>query len=263
MVEQNFGSYLAAERKRAGYTLRKLATKAKSSTSSLSRWENNHIVPVRDDVMKLDWALGLEGVLFRKWEALTAPNALLPWMRDAGRLEEEARAITYISPALVPGLLQSPAYSEMIFREGQPLWSREEIARVVALRCRRFEFLRERNDPSITAVFPSITLTMVPEATRKEQAQRLLKLLDEGVRIHLLPPTEVMMGVTSPLLLARLEDGTRAASSDHQNGNVIFDESGGLERLFEIERRALGTVFWKWEQSKACSGRLGERARTP
>jgi hypothetical protein len=25
----------------------------------------------------------------------------------------------------------------------------------------------------------------------------------------------------------------------------------------------LGTVFWQWERSRACSGRLGERARTP
>jgi transcriptional regulator with XRE-family HTH domain len=243
MVEQNFGSYLAAERKRAGYTLRKLATKAKSSTSTLSRWENNHIVPVRDDVVKLDWALDLRGALVRRWEIFTSPSTLLPWMRDAGKLEEAARSISYISPALVPGLLQSPSYSELIFREGQPLWTKEEIARVVALRCRRFEFLRERNDPSITAVFPAITLTMVPDSTRREQVERLLMLLDAGVRIHLLPPPHVMMGVTSPLLLVRLEDGTRAASSDHQNGNVIFDENGGLERLFEIERRALADAL--------------------
>ncbi|GAA1084410.1 helix-turn-helix domain-containing protein [Nocardiopsis metallicus] len=249
MTEQEFGPYLARERKRAGYTLRRLAKEAGTSASTLSRWENNHAVPVRDDALKLDGALGLKGTLFRKWETYTSPSALLPWMLDAGKLEEAATSVTYVSPVLVPGLLQSPGYAEMIFAEGQPLWSPSEVARVVALRSKRYEYLRERNNPKITAVFPAVALSMVPDAVRREQVERLVSLMDDGVRVHVIPLPGVPMGVTSPLLLVRLEDGTRAASSDHQNGNVVFDASSGLERLFEIERRVLSDAL-PLEQSR-------------
>lgn len=249
MAEQEFGPYLTKERKRAGYTLRRLAKEAGTSASTLSRWENNHSVPVRADTLKLDKALKLKGALFRKWEVLTSPSALLPWMLDAGKLQEAATAITCISPALLPGILQSPLYSELVFREGQPLWSATEIARVVTLRSNRYEYLRQRNNPEITAVMPAVALSMIPELVRREQVERLLWLMDEGVRIHMIPPPRILLGVTSPLLLVRLEDGTRAASSDHQSGNVVFDASSGLERLFEIERRVLADAL-PLEQSR-------------
>lgn len=115
--------------------------------------------------------------------------------------------------------------------------------RFVSLRCKRYEFLQERNAPAITAVFPAVGVTMVPPDVREEQATRLLRLMDEGVRTHLIAPPRLLMGVTSPLLLASLRDGRRAASSDHQNGNVVFDESSGLERLFHIERLALADAL--------------------
>jgi hypothetical protein len=217
--------------------LRGLVKAAGNYASTLSRWENDHSVPVRRGALKLDEALGLKEVLFRKWETCTSPFALLPWMLEAGKLEGVATAITYISPALLPGLLQCPMCAETVFREGQPLWSAAEVARVVALRANRYECLRERNNPGITAVIPAVALSMLPAAIRREQVERLLWLMDDGVRFHLIPPPRIILGVTSPLLLVRLEDGTRAASSDHRSGNAVFDASSGLERLFEIERR--------------------------
>ncbi|MBE2999537.1 helix-turn-helix transcriptional regulator [Nocardiopsis sp. HNM0947] len=243
MQEQEFGQFLAKERKRSGRTLRKLASLAGYSASTLSRWENSHSMPARTDVQKLDDSLNLNGRLTRRWEALTSPPELPPWMLDAGRLEEAASQVTYISPSLVPGLLQSPSYSTLIFQEGQPSWTQEEISRVAGLRCKRYELLRERNSPQITAVFPAVGVSMVPPRVRNEQSAHLLHLMGEGVRVHLIAPPRLLMGVTSPLLLARLRDGHRAASSDHQNGNVVFGASCGLERLFHIERLALADAL--------------------
>ncbi|APC35233.1 MULTISPECIES: helix-turn-helix transcriptional regulator [Nocardiopsis] len=244
MVDHSFGSYLSGERKRAGYTLRKLATHAKVSSSTLSRWENDHYVPARDDVAKLDKALEMRGALVRKWEGFTAPSALLPWMQDAGMLEEAASLIEYVSPVLVPGLLQSPGYAEIVFREGQPLSSATDIRRLVALRCSRHEVLRVRNDPGVSAVFPVYALECVTDAVRTEQAQHLLSLIDGGrVSVHLVPEGSALIGITSPMLMVRLRGGGKAASADHLTGNVVYGETDDFERLSELVKRAFALAL--------------------
>ena len=244
MVEQNFGSYLTSERKRAGYTLRKLANKARSSASTLSRWENNHNVPARDDVAKLDKALDLRGVLVKRWEGFTSPSTLLPWMQDAGKLEEAASLIEYVSPVLVPGLLQSPGYAQIVFQEGQPLSSPTGVQRLVSLRCGRYEQLRVRNEPAISAVFPVSALSCVPAAVRFEQVEHLLSLIENGrVSVHLVPEGSALIGITSPMLMVRLEEGGKAASADHLTGNVVYGESDDFDRLSELVKRAFAIAL--------------------
>ncbi|MBR8744043.1 helix-turn-helix transcriptional regulator [Nocardiopsis sp. MG754419] len=241
MVEQTFGPYLTKERKRAGYTLRRLAHEAGSSSSTLSRWENDHFVPARDDAVKLDKALKLRGALFRKWEKLTSESTLLPWMQNAGNLEEAASLIEYVSPVLVPGLLQSPSYAEIVFREGQPLSQAAEIRRLVSVRCGRYEHLRTRNDPRVSAVFPVSALLCVPQSVRIEQVDHLLSM--DRVSLHLVPEGSALIGITSPMLLVRLLEGGKAASADHLTGNVVYGETDGFDRLTELVKRALAMAL--------------------
>lgn len=241
MVEQSFGPYLAKERKRVGYTLRRLAKEAGTSSSTLSRWENDHFVPARDDAWELDKALGLGGALVRKWEAFTSESTLLPWMQNAGNLEDAASLIEYVSPVLVPGLLQCTSYAEIVFREGQPLSPTPEIQRLVAVRCARYEQLRVRNDPSVSAVFPVSSLMCVPKAVRAEQVAHLLSL--DAVSLHLVPEGSALIGITSPMLLVRLLEGGKAASADHLTGNVIYGETDGFDRLLELVKRAFAMAL--------------------
>lgn len=244
MVEQDFGTYLSSERKRAGHTLRRLAAKANTSSSTLSRWERGHFTPARDDIIKLDKALDLNGALMHRWEVLTSPTALLPWMQDAGKLEESASLIEYVSPVLVPGLLQSPAYASMVFREGQPLTPPSEIERLVAVRCARHQQLRVRNAPEISSVFPVTALTCVTEEVRREEAEHLCSLLDTGgLSIHLVPEGSVLVGITSPLLMVRLLSGGKAASADHLTGNVVYGETDNFDRLSELVKRAFAQAL--------------------
>lgn len=241
MAEHTFGSYLAKERKRAGHTIRRLAKKAGKSSSTISRWENDQFVPARDDALGLDKALELRGALFRKWEGFTAESTLLPWMQDAGKLEEAASLIEYVSPVLVPGLLQSPSYAEIVFREGQPLLPAYEVQRLAALRCARYEQLRAQNDPWVSAVFPVSALLCVPEAVRAEQVSHLLSL--EKVSLHLVPEGSALIGVITPMLMVRLLEGGKAASADHLTGNVVYGETDDFDRLTELVKRAFAIAL--------------------
>lgn len=79
-----FGVYLKRERKQAGYTLRKFATLTNFAISTLPRGENDHTVPVRADVEKLDKVLNARGRLVSEWESATSegfPRGCVPRVR--------------------------------------------------------------------------------------------------------------------------------------------------------------------------------------
>ncbi len=242
-MEQEFGAILAHERNQAGHTLRKLASLVNCSASTLSRWENGHVTPMRDDVERVDEALDVNGRLVSAWEFATS-GGLPPWMHDMGRLEEAAETIELISPHVVPGLLQSSRYLRLVMREGLHPGSPEEIERLVTLRSARYQYLVSKNDPDVVAVFPVTALTCVPDDVRKEQVAHLLSVSRrEKVMVHLVPEGSILVGVTSMLLMFHLRDGGKAASADHVRGNVFYQETTGYDRLHGLVKRALGSAL--------------------
>ncbi|MFW5416345.1 helix-turn-helix domain-containing protein [Nocardiopsis sp. CNT-189] len=251
MVERDFGSYLANERKQAGHTLRKLASLCQRSPASLSRWENNQVTPSRGDVELLDKALKARGRLLTAWE-MAMSDGLPSWMHDLGRLEEAAETIELISPHAVPGLLQSAGYLRLVMKEGLHPGTPEEIERLISLRSSRYDVLRSRNDPNIVAVFPMTALTCVSEEVRKEQAAHLLCLGErEQVTIHVIPEGAILLGVTSMLLMFHLRDGRKAASSDHVRGNIIYQDTDRYDRLHGLVKRSLGCALPPAQSRKA------------
>lgn len=225
-------------RKGAGLTIRDLARELGVAVSTVSRWERGENVPKRDDVEKLDTALGARGKLLRVWAAEASGSSLPPWMQDTARLTGEAVGIEYFSPSLVPGVLQCPEYAEVVFRYGQPLESPDEVRRLAAARSGRYDQLRRGRDPKISAVFPLSALTWVPEGPRRAQAAHLCGIIDTGrVTVCLIPEGTLLVGIVSPLLMMRLADGGRAATSDHVGGNAPLGDAD-LDRLDALAKEA-------------------------
>ncbi len=243
MVQHDFGAYLAEERNNSGYTLRKLAALVNLSPSTISRWENNHVVPLRSEVEKVDKALELQGRLVSVWEFAKA-EGLPQWMHSVSRLEEAAESVELVSPHLVPGLLQSPSYARAVFEDGLMGSGPNDIDRLVELRCSRYEQLRKLNDPRIVAVLPAAALTCVSEPVRKEQVERLLSVAEAGrVRIYLVPEGSILLGVTSMLLMFHLRDGGKAAVSDHVDGATLYEDTKAYDRFHGLVKQALGSAL--------------------
>jgi len=241
--EQAFGVYLREERKQAGLTLRDLAKTSGLAASTLSRWENNRATPSRVDVIKADQGLKAKGRLVSYWEIATSIG-FPPWMKNVNRLEEAARQVELISPHLVPGLLQAPQYARAVFREGLHQSSSDEIDRLVALRCGRYEQLRSQTDPRITAVFPVMALTCVSDSVRSEQVERLLTLTEsDQVDVHLIPEGAILLGVVSMLIMFHLRDGGLAAVSDHVDGATLYEDKRSYSRLHGLVKQALGSAL--------------------
>jgi DNA-binding XRE family transcriptional regulator len=243
MMEHEFTTNLEKGRELAGLTQRQLASRTGAAASSICRWEAGKTTPRRDTVERLDQALAMRGRLLQAWERQTNGSILAPWKQDVGRLQVLSAVIELVSPVLVPGLLQSRLYARMVFEEGLA-GSKKRIEQLVQERCGRYEELRKKNDPMITAVFPMTALTYVQEHIRREQAALLIELIDAGrLRVHLVPEGSLLAGVTSPFLMFHLNDGSKAASSDHVVGNVIHEDSAGYDLLDGLVKGAIGSAL--------------------
>ncbi|MGW5875510.1 helix-turn-helix domain-containing protein [Nocardiopsis terrae] len=247
-----FPANLVKVRELAGLTQRQLAARAGTSSASVSRWEAGVSTPKRDNVRLLDDAAGAHGSLLKAWADDREGREIPAYMRDLGKLEELTQVIELISPLLIPGLLQSPSYARLIFEESLMGEAGANLEKLVSLRCGRYEKLRKANDPKVVAVFPETALTLVPAEVRVEQARHLLGLIDTGrVRVHLVPTGSLLLGVTSMLLVFHMYDGGIAVSSDHVDGNVIYEDPSGYMRLQGLVKQALGAALPVGQSRKA------------
>ncbi len=189
------------------------------------------------------------------WRLVASGSTLPEWARGLADIEIVARYLEFLSPVLVPGYLQCPSYAREVFRAGQPLLTTDEIDNLVKLRCGRLNQLREL---AVTAVFPVLGIRAFGEETQREQASHLLSWAATGrVIVLLVPDGTVLAGITSPLLVFTLQDGTMAASSDHISGNFIHDDESH-PRLTSLVKGALSSALPARESREILEGLSNE-----
>jgi transcriptional regulator with XRE-family HTH domain len=221
MPPNSFSEALGRYREMAGLTQAQLAVRSKTAHSSVNRWEKGGSLPKRDNAERLDAALDAKGQLLAAWRRSTTGTGLPEWARDIDAIERGARNLAIAAPTLVPGILQCEEYARTNFRAGHPLAAPEELDKLVALRCDR---LAELVDLTVTAIFPALAVTSMPENIRRAQAAHLLHWVDTGrVTVHLVPEGTVLLVPTAPLMLFTLRSGDLAVVSDHAGGNVTLD----------------------------------------
>ncbi|GAA1460436.1 helix-turn-helix domain-containing protein [Nocardiopsis exhalans] len=106
-------------------------------------------------------------------------------------LESDATAISTYEPMIIPGLLQTPGYVELLTRSGNLVRDPVDILRVVDARRRRQEILARTDGPDLWAVIDAGAverLRAVPEVCR-EQVSHLADVADngDGVTVQVVP----------------------------------------------------------------------------
>jgi hypothetical protein len=209
IAKRRLARQLTAARVRTGYTANHACDILNWGRGKVGRFEANQWKrPEMSDIRDLIRIYGIEGAEKDEIEELAIRSRARPWWREYPEIfdsefpgyENDATTIRVFMPLVLPGLLQTSAYTEALMRAGPrpPVYRR----RALESRQRRQEVL-DRTDgtaPMFSAVITEASLLYRwgLREDRREQIEHLVDLSNRrNVRLHIQrfedgPPTGVV-----------------------------------------------------------------------
>ncbi|MER5964414.1 helix-turn-helix transcriptional regulator [Streptomyces sp. NPDC002057] len=177
------GKIIKVLRKNAGLSQTELAEITHCSEDLISSIERGVRTPQPDFLIRVDPLLHAGGVLIAAVddarEALAKARVRHPdWFRSFANAEAEAVALHYYAVQAVPGILQTPAYAEAVFRYRRPLYDEETIGKRLADRLARQAIFDKWPGPTMSFVIEESVLRR-PLGGRdafREQLRRLVEV---------------------------------------------------------------------------------------
>ncbi|MEU2115136.1 helix-turn-helix transcriptional regulator [Streptomyces sp. NPDC016459] len=157
------GKIIKVLRKNAGLSQAELADATHCSEDLVSSVERGVRTPQPDFLIRADPVVGAGGVLIAAVddvrEALAKARVRHPdWFRSFAKAEAEAVALHYYAVQAVPGILQTPAYAEAVFRYRRPLYDEETIEKRLADRLARQVIFDKWPGPTMSFVIEEAVL---------------------------------------------------------------------------------------------------------
>ncbi|GAA1775094.1 helix-turn-helix transcriptional regulator [Streptomonospora arabica] len=152
-MDLRFGLEVRRLREEAGLSQTQLARKVPISQSQVSAIERGAKGTTASQAMRLDTLLNAGGKLVRRWEdSQRKARRYADWFAGIAVTERESAEIREYCPLIVSGLLQTKAYSRVVFRQGRPLDTEEEIEERVKARMERQEVLYRDRPPLLRVI---------------------------------------------------------------------------------------------------------------
>ncbi|MCZ9354601.1 helix-turn-helix transcriptional regulator [Streptomyces mutabilis] len=151
------GAELRHAREKAGFSQEELGGRLFVSGSFIGQLESGTRRMQPEYARMLDDVLGTED-FFRRNCAASAKSRYPEHFAEAAEAEAVATTIRHYLPLLVPGLLQTPAYAESLFRVYRPLATDREIEELVAIRMERARLLDDPTTPLLWVVLDEAAL---------------------------------------------------------------------------------------------------------
>ncbi|WP_067482689.1 helix-turn-helix domain-containing protein [Actinomadura hibisca] len=240
-----FGSEARFYREREGLSLRALAEMIPFSASTISEIERGDTGCDLSFAEYADDALNTGGALVRLHSALfdgrsaAFPSYFMGWPEREG----EAEVLRSYQTMLVDGLLQTPAYAEVLLYGD---------AKKVEARMARQEILRRESPPRLVYLLPETVLwhRVGTAPIMHEQLLRLADAISPRVSIQIIPDGAPHSGHAGSFTLARFPGGGYAAYCEGEPHGKIVEGSSEIERLHE-KFLDLGTYALSADQSEA------------
>ena len=196
------GHLLRTLRKAAGIDAEAAGRSIRGSEAKISRMERAQVTCKQDDVMDLLTLYGVTGTqVFGHFAEMVRISRQPGWWHRfdgvlpdwAGKLiglQEAASTIRTYEVQLIPGLLQTPAYTEALVRQAYPLASQEDVDARLELRRIRQMVLARQDAPRLWAVLDEAVLhrPMGGEQVMREQLGHLREMAQlDHVTVQIAP----------------------------------------------------------------------------
>ncbi|MGA4849296.1 helix-turn-helix domain-containing protein [Streptomyces sp. G5(2025)] len=200
-----YGAELRFKREAAGLTLEGLAEGSYRGISFLSQIERGERRMPLDLAQHVDERLGTDGFFQRRCEDArkARQDGHAEYFADAAEMERFAETIEDWAPMIVPGLLQTAAYTRAIVRAAMPRASTTVVEEKVKARMRRAGLFGQARPPEFWAILDESVIRR-----RVLAGQQMAELLEhiatvvEATRsiVQIVPETTathpLMMGMT-------------------------------------------------------------------
>ncbi|MFM9369635.1 Scr1 family TA system antitoxin-like transcriptional regulator [Streptomyces sp. Da 82-17] len=233
-----FGEELKRRREEVGMTQAELGHRVFVSGGYIGQFEQAFRKPQLDVAQRIDDVLQTGGFFERTWRKLIRDGRYAEYFEKAAELEQLATKICDFAPAIVPGLLQTPAYARALTLAGNLLAPDEYIEEKVRARLDRAELLKDATRPVYWAILHE-TVLRVPvgdAAVMAEQLKHIARLRRERkVVVQVLPFTAgayPQMGKV--LTLMEFDDAPPTAYTEGVYSGNLLDDPAVVKRARDV-----------------------------
>ncbi|MDG4788255.1 helix-turn-helix transcriptional regulator [Micromonospora sp. WMMD1102] len=230
---------LRTQRTRAKRTRDQVGAAVGLSGASIAAFEQGRMIPQPDTAERLD-AHFKTGDQIQRATTEARNDARPIWLRPWTEQEQRATMLRCFEHSLIPGLLQTEAYTRALLASGR--LPEDVIERTTQVRReRQAATINRPNPPMLSALICEVALSYGPADVMKEQLEHLVELSRRPqVQILVVPRAAGLHpGLQGAFVLATLPARGRAVYLDDQlRGRSVTDgaDVDELERSWEIVR---------------------------
>ncbi|CAM5255226.1 hypothetical protein SHIRM173S_03401 [Streptomyces hirsutus] len=147
-----FGTELRRRREESGFTQVELGARVFVSGGYIGQFEQAIRKPQLDVAQRIDETLQTDGIFERLCRKLIDDRRYADYFAKAAELETLATKICEFAPALIPGLLQTPAYARAVTLAMNPFAPEESVDEKVSGRIERGRLLKDATRPVYWAI---------------------------------------------------------------------------------------------------------------
>ncbi len=229
------GKLLARFRTEAGMTQVELALAAGVQEDTIASAEQGRRSLVPDLAEAIDDLLDTKGALATAVDNMPEVDLIPLWAEDYIDMEQDALALSWYDNQVIPGLLQTKAYAQAVFRNRIPVYSQEEIETQTATRLQRQQILDRRKPPTTSIVIwePVLMMKLTSDEDHREQLRHLYAMAQlPGVCLQVLPlDSRVHAGIDGPFTLLETPDHQHVAYTETQRGSQLISDRNEVSIL--------------------------------
>ncbi|MFE9764437.1 Scr1 family TA system antitoxin-like transcriptional regulator [Streptomyces sp. NPDC005808] len=232
-----FGTELKRRREDAGFSQVELGVRVFVSGGYIGQFEQAIRKPQLDVAQRIDEILRTGGFFERTWRKLIDDKRYADYFAEVVELERLATKIAEFAPTLVPGLLQTAAYTRAVMLAGNPFVTDLYVEEKVAARRERARILDDATRPVYWTILHEHVLR-IPVDSEAEMAEQLDHIADlvrqRKVLVQVLPYAVGAYPLMGRMVqLMEFEDAPPTAYTEAVYSGNLLDDPALVKRVQE------------------------------